>query len=71
MREAIAENWSVQLEKWNQLKKRNGYKIRTKIVRDYRGMRLMLHTRSIYYCHTNFDLLGVCPLTSTIQILAS
>ena len=41
------------------LKKGNGYKIRTKSVRDYLGMRLILHTRSIYYWHTNVDLLGV------------
>ena len=41
-------------------KKGNEYNIRTKSVRYYWGMRLMLHMQSIYYWHTNVDLLGVC-----------
>ena len=48
----------LDLTNWNQFKKGNGYKIRTKSVRDYWGMRLILHTRSIYYWHTNVDILG-------------
>ena len=46
----------------NRFKKENGYKIRTKRLRDYCGIRVMLHTRSIYYWHTNFYLLGVCGI---------
>ena len=37
----------------------NGYKIRTKSVSGYWGMRIMLHTWSIYYWHTNVDLFWV------------
>ena len=40
-------------------KRGNGYKIRTKSVRDYWVMRLMIHTRTIYYWHTNVNLLGL------------
>ena len=49
----------LDLTNRTRLKNGKGYKIRTKSVRDYWGMRLMLHTRSIYYWHTNVDLLGV------------
>ena len=42
----------LDLKNRTRFKKGNGYKIRTKIVRDNWGMRLMLHTRSIYYWHT-------------------
>ena len=49
----------IDLTNRTRFKKANGYKIRTKSVRDYWGMRLMLHTRSIYYWDTNVDLLGV------------
>ena len=40
-------------------KKGNGDKICTKSVCYYCGMRLMLHTLSIYYGHPNVNLLGV------------
>ena len=48
----------LDLTKRIRFKKENGYKIRTKNLHDYCEMHLMLHTRSIYYWHTNFDLLG-------------
>ena len=40
------------------LKKVNGLKIRTKSVSDYCGIRIILHTPSYYYGHTNVNLLG-------------
>ena len=49
----------LDLTNRTRFKKGIGYKIRTKSVRDYLGMRLILHTQSIYYWHTNVDLLGV------------
>ena len=52
----------LDLTKRIRFKKENGYKIRTKSLRDYCGIRVMLHTRSIYYWHTNFYLLGVCGI---------
>ena len=56
----------LDLTNRTQFKKGNGYKIRTKSVRDYWGMSLMLHTRSIYYWHKNADLLGVCSCKNGI-----
>ena len=51
----------LDLTNHNRFKKGNGYKIRTKNVGGYWGMRLMLvHMRSISFWHTNVDLLGVC-----------
>ena len=61
----------LDLMNWTQSKKGNGYKIRTKSVRDYWEMRLMLHMQSIYYWHTNVDLLGVCPCPPGIQIFSA
>ena len=52
----------LDLTNRTQFKKGNGYKIRTKSVRDYWGMRLMLHTPYIHYWYTNVDLLIVSPL---------
>ena len=49
----------IDLTNRTQFKKLNGYKIHTKRVRDYWGMRLTLHMRYIYYWHTNVELLGV------------
>ena len=49
----------LDLTNRTRFKKVNGYKIRTKSVRDYCGIRLMLHTQSIYYWKKNVDLLGV------------
>ena len=48
----------LDLTNRTRFKKGNGYKFRTKSVRDYWGMRLMLHKRSINYWHTNIDPLG-------------
>ena len=48
----------INLMNQDQFKKGNGYKLLMKSVRYYWGMRLMLHTRSIYYRHTFVDLLG-------------
>ena len=48
----------LDLKDRTRFKKGNGYKIRTKGVRDNWGMRLMLHTLSINYWHINVDLLG-------------
>ena len=45
----------------NQFKKVNGQKQRAESVHDYCGMRLMLHTPSIYYRHNYFVLMAVCP----------
>ena len=60
MRVRPLQNISLHdLTNQTRFKKGIGYKIRTKSVRDYWGMRLMLHTRSIYYWDTNVDLLGV------------
>ena len=50
----------IDLENWTRFKKGNGYKICTKSVRDYWGMRVMIHTPFIYYWHKNVNLLGVC-----------
>ena len=62
MRVRILQNIGLpELMNRTRFKKLNGYKIRTKSVRDYWGMHLMIHRRSIYYCYTNTDLLGVCP----------
>ena len=51
-------------------KKGNGYIICTKIVRDYWGIHLMLHTWSIYYWHTNVNLLkgGVVNQLSSVLV---
>ena len=49
----------IDLSNRTKSKKVNGWKIRTKIVRDYWGMRLMLHMPSIQYRHTNVNLLGL------------
>ena len=59
MYEAIIESWSARLYKSGLIQKIKLLKIRTKIVRDECGMCLMLHTPSIYYSHTNVELLGV------------
>ena len=42
-----------------EFKKVNGYKIRMKSLCNYWGVRITLHTPSIYYWHTNVDLPGV------------
>ena len=47
----------IDLTSQTQFKRGNGYKIGTKSVRDYCALRLMLHTISYYYRHTNVDLL--------------
>ena len=49
----------INLTNRTRFKKGNGYKIRTKSVRNYCGIRLMLHMRSIYCWYTNVKLLGV------------
>ena len=57
MRVRLSQNIGLlDLTNRTRFKKGNGYKICTKSVRDYWGMRLMLHTRSIYYWQTNVDL---------------
>ena len=43
-------------------KKGNGWEQRTKSVRDYCGIRLILHTESYHYAHTNVNFLRVCHL---------
>ena len=48
----------LDLMNWTRFKKGNCYKIRTKSVRNYWGMHLMLHTGYMYYWHKNVDLLG-------------
>ena len=49
MRVRLSQNIGLlDLTNRTRFKKGNGYKIRTKSVRDYLGMRSMLHTRSIY-----------------------
>ena len=49
MRVRLSQNIGLpDLTNWTRLKKGNRYKIRTKSVRNYWGMRLMLHARSIY-----------------------
>ena len=55
----------LDLKNRTQFKTENCYKISTKSVRNYRGSRLMLHTRSIYYWHKNVDLLVVCLVDYT------
>ena len=50
----------LNLMNWDRSKKVNSYKIRTKSARDYRGICLTIHRRSIYYGHKNANLLGVC-----------
>ena len=49
----------LDLTNRTRFKKGNGLKQRTKSMHDYCGIRLMLHTPSYYYAHTNVDLLGV------------
>ena len=49
----------LDLTNQTRFKKVNGYKMRTKSVRNNWGMCLMLHTRSTYYWHINVDLLKV------------
>ena len=51
----------LDLTNRTRLKKGNGYKICTESVRYNWGMRVMINTPSIYYLHTNVDLLGVYP----------
>ena len=49
----------LDLTNRTRFKKGNGQKQCTKTVRDYCGIRFMLHTPSYYYAYTNVDLLGV------------
>ena len=55
--EAIKKK-SSWLDELDLIQKRKRLEIRTKSVRDYWGMRLMFHTRSIYYMQKNDNLLG-------------
>ena len=57
--EDIEENWSDRLDELDSIQKRKQLEIRTNFLRDQCGIHLMLHTSSIYYGHTNVDLLGV------------
>ena len=61
-REYIIENCSTRPDEPESIKKGNGQKQRTKIVRDYCGMSSILHTTFYYYRYTNIDLLGVCDM---------
>ena len=58
----------LNLANRNCFKKGNGYKIRTKSVRNYLVMCLILHTMSIYYKHTNSDLLVVWCIEACARI---
>ena len=49
-REAIAENYSEKLDKSDLIKKENDLKQMMKIIRNYRGIRLMLHKRILLLC---------------------
>ena len=49
----------LDLTNQTQIYKRNGQKQRTKSVRDYCRIRIILHTPSAYYMHTNVNFLGV------------
>ena len=51
------------LDLTNQTRFKNGNSciMRTKSVREYSVMRLMLHARSIYYWYMNVNFLGVVP----------
>ena len=52
----------LDLTNRTQFKKVNGYKIHTKIVRNYWGMCVILNTGSIFYWHTNVNLMGGCQV---------
>ena len=49
----------LNLNNRTRFKKVDGYKQRTKSVRDYCGIHLLLHTPSCYYAHTTVELLGL------------
>ena len=66
-REAITEIGQRDLTNRNQFKKRYSYKIRTKSVRNYCVITLMIYIRSIYYWHTNVDLVGVRPPSHSLR----
>ena len=69
--EAVAENWSAELDKLDSIQKGNGYKMRTYSVRDNWVMRLMLHMPSICYGHTNVDLMGVWGFKTSTVVLTT